>query len=192
MRRSIGIFSVAASILVALSASRPVAATDAETEISVTIENAGGFSIAFAELQGGYTLVNSTGGTTFTISATTGNHATAMVRLAWTDDRIDAERAPYTVNLSALDLTSSVLRPDGAGVFSIPAANLSVISIGGDPLAHPARLDEPRAVYTSAAEPVAGETTLDLTLRLDIPASIYPTTYRTTIKVHVAHGENSP
>jgi hypothetical protein len=171
------------------SSSRVGADTTAETTITVSTQNAGAFTVAFAELPGGYTFLNETNGTTFTVSAIEGDTATVVIGLTWTDDRADGERAPYSIALGADDLSSTVARPDGQGNYSIPSSLLSIVQIGHEPPAQPTSLDTMHTVIESGTDPQAGTSTLQIQLRLDIPASSYPTTYSTTLHLQVTHNQ---
>jgi hypothetical protein len=181
------------AIIMTLAVASPAGAdTTAETSITLTTQNSGEFTIAFAGVEGGYTFVNATGGTSFKVSATKGDTATAFVMLAWTDSRVDEERLGYTISLSASDLKSGVNWPDGNGDYVIPSANLAITRIGNDTLASPMSLDQQRLVFSSGTAPSAGEGTLRIELRLAVPPSSYPTTYTTKLQVQVTHGDGGP
>ncbi|MEA2527975.1 MAG: hypothetical protein QOF73_5202 [Thermomicrobiales bacterium] len=193
LRRGCQILGLAVALLLAPGAAKPAGAdTTVETSITLTTQNSGEFTIAFADVEGGYTFVNATGGTSFKVSATKGDTATAFVMLAWTDSRVDEQRSGYTIGLSASDLISGVNRPDGNGDYVIPSANLAITRIGNDTLASPMSLDQQRLVFSSGTAPSAGERTLRVELQLAVPPSSYPTTYTTKLQVQVTHGDGGP
>jgi hypothetical protein len=161
------------------------AQTMVETGVTVTTLDAGSFSVSFAPVEGGNQFVGAAGSARIPISAIEGATATAIVKLAWSDTRVTDHRSAYTIAIGASDLISDVTRPDGAGVYTIPASNLALIEIGGEPLAAPLALDQPRMVFASAIAPPAGDGELRLLIRLDVPPSSYPTTYKTTLHVDV-------
>ncbi len=181
------------AVLIALGAARPTGAqTTAETGVTVTTQNAGSFVVEFAALDGGYAFVNSTGGTIVSVTATTGDTATATVKLAWTDTRADGNRPAYTIAVRATDLTSNVDRLDGNGTYVISAEQLSIIQVGDDALTPPMSLDTPRTIFISGPDPAAGEGSLVIVIQLNIPPSSYPTKYSTTLGVEMSPGGDGP
>jgi hypothetical protein len=158
----------------------------------VTTQNVGEFSIGFADLDGGYTFFNEAGGTTLPVSAIEGSVATALVDVTWTDNRADGERAPYSISLGADALTSSIPDLDGTGTYTISSFYLAIVQIDDTSLPQPSTLDVARTVFESGPHPAAGSTSLQIVLRLQIPASSYPTTYSTTLHLQVTHGDPGP
>ncbi|MGH2558946.1 MAG: hypothetical protein ACRDJH_07770 [Thermomicrobiales bacterium] len=193
MGRGTRLLALAIVVVLVLGTAGPVGAqTTATTGISVTTKNAGAFLVEFAPVDGGYVFVNATGGATFSVSATTGDTATATAMLAWSDSRADGERTEYSIAMSANDLTSTADRPDGNGTYGISAGQITVIRIGDDVLPLPLALDTPRTIFTSGADPAAGDGSLAIAIRLDVPPSSYPTTYTTRLVVQVSFDGNSP
>jgi hypothetical protein len=190
--RRLGAVSGALLLWPAPTAAR--ADTTATTGIAVTTENTGSFTIAFAgaDPDAGYTLVDAAGNTEIPVSAVDGNTAIVRIELAWEDTRADGARLPYTIALGASDLESKITNPAG-GVYAIPAANLSITQIADQTVTSPLPLNVPQIILTSAATPAAGNGSLNLMLRLDIPPSTYPTSYTTTLTVTVAFvGQSTP
>jgi hypothetical protein len=180
------VLACAAAILIGLGTLHPAGADPtAETGVSVTTEDVGSFTIAFAQLADGYTFANA-GGSQIAISAIEGASATAAIRLSWSDTRAEGERTGYSVQLSAGDLVSSVTQLGSSGVYTIPVGNLRLYQIGNAlPLPSPPSLETPQIVFTSAEAPEAGDAELDIVLHLTIPAGMYPTTYTATLLVAV-------
>jgi hypothetical protein len=156
--------------------------TTATTGITVTTENTGSLTIAFADADpdAGYPLVDAAGNAEIPVSAVDGNTATVTIKLVWEDTRADGARPPYTISLSAADLKSTIAKPSG-GVYAIPAANLVITEIGDQTATPPLPLNISQTVLTSPDPPAPGSGSLTLTVQLTIPPSTYPTSYSTTL-----------
>jgi len=180
---------IAAFCIISSAYPRPIAAqTTAETAITVTTEDTGTFAISFSGDGEGFVFFGVAGDEELGVSAIEGTSAVAVVEIEWLDDRLDDRRLPYTISLAASDLESVIPVAGGTGVHRILAENLTIAQIGDEALEPALPLDLSRAFFTSVPNPDAGEYRLRLVLRLDVPASTYPTSYSTSLIVQVTHG----
>lgn len=189
-RRYLG---VVIALLLAIGTAAPVFAdTTASTGVTVTIHDAGALAISFGTVEDGYTFRNADGSTALSVTAVSGDIATATIRITWTDTRDDETRMPFSITLQADDLGSTTNAPGSDQPFVLSAAQLGIVQIGDLPLVVSSSLDSARTVYSSPAEPVAGEQTLDLVIQLVVPPSTFALTYNTILRIQVATGDGGP
>ena len=189
--RSLVVAATALSIALA-PAAPALADTTATTGVTVTIEEVGALSVAFAQVGDGYVFRNAAGSAALSVSAVSGDTATATVRIAWSDTRSDATRTPFRLTLQADDLTSTEDAPGLGAPFVIDAGQVTIAAIGGTAATTAMSLDAPQTVFVSADVPTAGEQALDVVLRLEVPAGAFALTYGTTLRLSVAAADGGP
>lgn len=182
--RHILFFLVVAGLLVA-PAGPSAAQTTTTTGVTVEVIDAGAFSVEIASEGIAFSTEE---GLAPSVTAFAGATAYATLPIKLTDTRSDETRGGYEVRLAMSPLTSG---DDASQTVIIDAGNVQVVGVDGLPeglspeFEGNSSLESPVAIFASGEVSPAAETTIEVSLQLEIPPGTMPGNFSGEIWIEI-------